>query len=191
MRFVANGKILDEQQIRFGVREVTSELTAQGHRLFRINGQPIVIRGGGWSPDMMLRQCAGSVAAEFDMVRDLHLNTIRLEGKIESNEFLRLADERGVFVLAGWCCCDYWEKWTEWSTADLHIAAESLQSQMLRLRSHPSVLGWIYGSDNPPPAEVEQPLRRSDRPDVQWPNPVLSSASGDTNFLEAGRAASR
>ena len=183
VRFVANGKVMDEQQIRFGVREITSELTAQGHRLFRINGQPIVIRGGGWSPDMLLRQWPDRLAAEFDMVRDLHLNTIRLEGKMESSEFLRLADERGVLVLAGWCCCDYWEKWTEWSAADLHIAAASLESQMLRLRSHPSVLGWIYGSDNPPPAEVEtrygEVIAQS-----RWPNPVLSSASGTPTSLQ-------
>jgi exo-1,4-beta-D-glucosaminidase len=177
VRFVANGKITDEEQIRFGVREVTSEFTAQGHRLFRINGKPILVRGGGWAPDMMLRSSHERMVEEFDLIRDLHLNTIRFEGKVESDDFLRLADERGVLVLAGWCCCDYWEKWSEWSTEDVHIASASLESQMLRLRSHPSVLAWMYGSDNPPPAEVE---RRYEEvfAETHWSNPVISSASG-------------
>jgi exo-1,4-beta-D-glucosaminidase len=175
-RFVAQGKTLDEQQIRFGVREITSELTSNGHRLFRVNGKPILLRGGGWSPDMLLRSDPQRLVNEFTMVRDLHLNTIRLEGKIESHEFFRLADENGILVLAGWCCCDYWEKWSEWTAQDVDVAAASLESQMLRLRSHPSVLAWMYGSDNPPPPEVErryaEVITRT-----QWPNPVVSSAS--------------
>ena len=174
--FIANGKILDQQQVEFGVREVTSELTPNGHRMFRVNSKPILIRGGGWSPDMLLRSLPQKLQDEFAMVRDLHLNAIRLEGKIESDEFFRLADENGVLVIAGWCCCDYWEKWPEWTTDDLHIAAASLESQMLRLRSHPSLLAWIYGSDNPPPAEVEQRYAEVIA-QVQWPNPVISSAS--------------
>ncbi len=182
LRFVADGRQTDEQQLRFGVREITSELTPQGHRLFRINGQPILIRGGGWSPDMMLRQQPDRLAAEFDMVRDLHLNAIRLEGKIESDEFLRLADERGVLVIAGWCCCDYWEKWSDWTTGDLHIAAASLESQMTRLRGHPSLLAWIYGSDNPPPPEVEARYHEVIAA-TRWPNPVLSSASGTATSM--------
>ena len=141
VRFVANDRTSDSEQVRFGVREITSEFTARGHRLFRINGKPILIRGGGWTPDMMLRNSHDRLVQQFDLVRDLHLNTIRLEGKMESDDFFRLADERGVLVMAGWCCCDYWEKWTEWSADDMHIAAASLESQLLRMRSHPSVLG--------------------------------------------------
>jgi exo-1,4-beta-D-glucosaminidase len=177
VRFIISGRISDQEVIRFGVREITSEFTPQGYRLFRVNGKPILIRGGGWTPDMMLRRSRDRLIAEFDMIRDLHLNAVRLEGKMESEEFFRLADERGVLVLAGWCCCDYWEKWTEWSTDDIGIAAASLQSQMLRLRSHPSLLGWMYGSDNPPPAEVERRYREVIAK-TQWPVPVISSASG-------------
>ena len=48
------------EQARAGsvMREVTSELTAKGARLFRVNGKPILIRGGGWSQDMLLRSDA-------------------------------------------------------------------------------------------------------------------------------------
>ena len=34
---------------RFGVREVTSVLQDNGHRLYLVNGQNILIRGGGYA----------------------------------------------------------------------------------------------------------------------------------------------
>ena len=109
------------------------------------------------------------------MVRDMNLNTIRLEGKLETEEFFHLADEQGILVMLGWCCCDHWEHWKDWTPEDLTIATASLRSQMLRLRHHASLLVWLNGSDNPPPADVERaywmsrprrtgPTRSSPRP---------------------------
>jgi exo-1,4-beta-D-glucosaminidase len=182
VRFVGNGRVSDQEQVHFGIREITSELTPEGHRLFRVNGKPILIRGGGWSQDMLLRTDHKRLEHEFELVRDLHLNTIRLEGKMENEDFFRLADERGILVMAGWCCCDFWEHWGEWNANDLDVAARSLDSQVKRLRSHPSLLTWLYGSDNPPPAEVERRYLEVFRDD-QWPNPVISSASATPTSL--------
>src|SRR6185295_9173619 len=42
MSFSINGNLSDEQRVRFGIREVTSELTDKGYRLFRINGKKIL-----------------------------------------------------------------------------------------------------------------------------------------------------
>ena len=64
-------------------------------RLFSVNGKNILIRGGGWSPDMMLRENSQRLRDEFRYVEDMGLNTIRLEGKLETKEFLDLADQRG------------------------------------------------------------------------------------------------
>ena len=45
---VETGKdISDAASINFGIREVTSELTDKGYRLFKINGRNVLIRGGG------------------------------------------------------------------------------------------------------------------------------------------------
>jgi exo-1,4-beta-D-glucosaminidase len=177
MTFTAKGRISDHQETPFGIREVTSELTPTGDRLFRVNGKPILIRGGGWSQDMMLRENPERLREEFALVRDLNLNTIRLEGKLETEDFYNLADKQGVLVMAGWCCCDQWEHWDKWSDENRSVAGASLQSQMLRLRSHPSLLVWLNGSDNPPPANVEQMYLGIEK-QTHWPNPTLSSASG-------------
>ena len=65
---------------------------------------------------MLLRADAGSACEQqFRLVEDMHLNTIRLEGKLETEDFFRLADEQGILVMLGWCCCDHWEHWKKWT----------------------------------------------------------------------------
>jgi len=175
--FAAEGKVTDEQSVEFGVREITSELTANGSRLFRVNGKPILIRGAGWSQDMLLRSDETRLHDQFRLVRDMNLNTIRLEGKLETEDFFHFADQQGILVMLGWCCCDQWEHWKDWTPENLTVATASLRSQLLRLRQHPSLLVWLNGSDNPPPSNVERAYLQVES-ETHWPNPVLSSASG-------------
>jgi exo-1,4-beta-D-glucosaminidase len=175
--FAEQGIKTDEQSVDFGFREITSELTSNGSRLFRVNGKPILIRGAGWSQDMLLRTDDHRLRDQFHLVRDMNLNTIRLEGKLETEEFFRLADEQGILVMLGWCCCDHWEHWKDWTADDLAIASASLRAQMLRLRQHASLLVWLNGSDNPPPPNVERAYLAIES-ETHWPNPVLSSATG-------------
>ena len=176
MRFLINSHVSDEQSVDFGMREVTSEFTANGSRLFRVNGKPILIRGAGWSQDMLLRTDENRLRDQFRLVRDMNLNTIRLEGKLETDAFFHLADENGILVMLGWCCCDHWERWKDWTPEDLNIATASLRAQMLRLRYHASLLVWLNGSDGPPPANVETAYLHVEA-ETHWPNPTLSSAS--------------
>jgi exo-1,4-beta-D-glucosaminidase len=177
MSISSAGHVSDEQSIDFGIREIASDFTANGSRLFRVNGKPILIRGGGWSQDMLLRSDDNRLRDQFRMVRDMGLNTIRLEGKLDTEDFFHLADEQGILVMLGWCCCDHWEHWKDWTADDLTIAKASLRSQMLRLRQHASLLVWLNGSDNPPPADVEKAYLQIES-ETHWPNPILSSATG-------------
>src|SRR5258708_7065424 len=124
--FDTDGKVSDHAETKFGIREITSEMNANGKRVFSINGKKILVRGGGWSPDMMLRENSQRLRDEFQYVQDMGLNTIRLEGKLETKEFFDLADERGILVMAGWCCCHHWEPWPNWKSEDFSISAQSL-----------------------------------------------------------------
>jgi len=175
--FSTDSAVSDEQHARFGIREVTSELTEKGYRLFRINGKRVLIRGGAWVQDMLLRPASAErLEAEFQYVRDLHLNTIRMEAQIGPDAIFDQADEKGILIMAGWCCCDIWEKWDQWPVGTLHVASESLRSEALRLRKHPSLLVWLTGSDGPPPPDVERAYLQVLR-EAAWPNPVVSSAA--------------
>jgi len=177
MRFETNGAVSDSSSTEFGIREITSEINSVGGRAFHINGKNILIRGGGWTPDMMLRESLQRLNDEFRYVRDMGLNTVRLEGKLETQEFFDIADRQGILVMAGWCCCDFWERWPRWQPQDFEIAKQSLRDQIYRLRSHPSLVMWLNGSDNPPPPDVEQMYLDVEK-ELFWPNPVVSSATG-------------
>ena len=182
LEFETAGAVSDRSETRFGIREVSSELEtatgppAQSHRIFSINGRRILIRGGGWTFDMLLRASPQRQEDELKYVRDLNLNAVRMEGKIENDNFLRLADEYGILILAGWCCCDHWEHWRDWDDEDRRVAAESLRDQIRRLRSHPSAFNWMNGSDNPPPPEIEK-MYVGILKELNWPNPYESSAT--------------
>ena len=176
LQFETGGAVSDEMSQRFGIREVTSILDEQNHRVFRVNGKNILIRGAGYTFDMLLRASPSRQEAELKYVRDMNLNAVRLEGKLENDHFLDLADQMGILVAAGWCCCDHWEKWANWKEEDHTVSAESLRDQIRRLRSHPAIFNWMNGSDNPPPARVEKKYIEILK-ELDWPNPFESSAT--------------
>jgi exo-1,4-beta-D-glucosaminidase len=176
VEFEAGGSVSDRQEVPFGIREVTSEIDAQQHRVFKINGKRILIRGGGWTQDMMLRFSPEREENEIRYVRDMHLNTIRLEGKMMNDHFFETCDRYGILVMAGWCCCSYWERWRMWKPEDYTLAGESLRDQIRRLRNHPSILVWLYGSDNSPNVQAEAVYLKVLQ-EERWPNPYVSSAA--------------
>jgi exo-1,4-beta-D-glucosaminidase len=176
LQFFTGHEISDVASVSFGIRQVTSELTEKGHRLFKINGRRILIRGAAWAPDMFLRPMSKKLDADLRYVKDMGLNTIRLEGRIDRDELFNKTDELGILVMPGWTCCDAWELWDKWTGETHKIAAASMSDQARRLRNHPSVFVWLYGSDNPPPADVEK-MYLGILHDAEWPNPSVSSAS--------------
>ena len=176
LEFVAEGRVSDRLSSRFGIREISSELNASGGKQFKINGQNILIRGAGWTPDMMLRFTPERLEAEVRYVKEMNLNTIRLEGKLEQDLFYDLCDRYGVLVLAGWCCCDHWERWYQWDDEDYRVSENSLRDQIRRLRIHPCLLAWMNGSDHHPTPKVESTYLKV-LEEQHWPNPIVSSAT--------------
>jgi len=180
---VATGKeVSDSAEISFGIREVTSELTEKGHRLFKINGKRVLIRGAAWAPDILLRWSEKKVDADLAYVKHMGLNTIRLEGKMDRSEFFDKTDRMGLLVMPGWICCDAWERWRNWTDETKKIAGASLVDQIKRLRTHPSVFVWLNGSDGPPPPDIET-MYLGILKDLSWPNPVVSSAAADSTTV--------
>ncbi|MDQ2665782.1 MAG: glycosyl hydrolase family 2 [Gemmatimonadota bacterium] len=176
LEFVVAKRVSDRAQLRFGIREVTSEMTPKGGLLFRVNGRRIQIRGGGWAPDLFFRPQPERQDAQLAYALDMHLNTIRLEGNYENDRFFQRTDSLGILVMTGWVCCSSWEEWPKWKAEQHAIAQGSLRDQVRRLRGHPSVFVWLNGSDGPPPGDVEQMYLDVERNEA-WPNPTVSSAS--------------
>ena len=182
LEFVSDGQVSDAQKVQFGVREVTAELDAAQHRVFSVNGQKILLRGAGWWSDMMLQSSPERQEWEIRYARDLNLNALRMDGKLEDDHFAELADRYGLLLLPGWCCCDHWEHWKEWDEEDYTVAPASLRDRLRSFRNHPSVLVWLMGDDNPPPPRVEA-LYKDIIKESNWPNPVITSATAQPTAL--------
>lgn len=182
---VADGAVSDEQAGDFGIRTVTSRLTPvlpgrtlgpDGYRQFAVNGQPFVVRGGGWSQEMFLRYSARNVADQLSYIRNLGLNTIRFEGNFPPEDMLGQLDRMGILAMPGWQCCDKWEQESsEWSAAIRASAANQAAAVARRFRDHPSVLGFFQGSDNEPDPAKEAIFLDAFRA-ADWSTPQVASA---------------
>jgi len=144
----------------FGIRTVTSSLTGSnaiepsGARAFAINGVPIVIRGGGYDPNLFLHYSAADTAKQIALMKNMGLNTIRLEGHIMPADWFQQMDAAGILVNGGFQCCDAWEVGGSLTQAQLNVLQNSAQTIGTNLRNHPSVFSFQW-SDNQPSSQQE------------------------------------
>jgi exo-1,4-beta-D-glucosaminidase len=159
LTFEIEGQVSDKRKIRFGIREISSwmnKFDTSQTKIFQVNGKNIVIRGGGYVEDMMLRQSNKRVDADLNYLKFMGLNALRMEAPRGSDYVFERCDEEGIMVMVGWCCGYPFESWKDWTAQTADIAEASLHDQVMNLRSHPSVFTWLYGSDNFPPEEIER-----------------------------------
>ncbi len=181
-----NGRVSDSRAVTFGIRHVADYLTAEGYRGYAVNGKKILIRGGGWTDDLMLADDPRKIEDQIRYVRHMNLNAIRLEGFWGSGEELYdFADRYGILVIAGWSCQWEWEnmlggpvdRFGGIDTDDeMSLISRSLRDQVLWLRNHPSVLVWVLGSDLLPRPELERRYR-GELAEVDPTRPALVSCA--------------
>ena len=167
LEFVENDKVSDSEDVRFGIREVKSYLTEEGYRGFMLNGKKVLLRGAGWTDDIYLRDTPESNRLQLEYVRDMNMNTVRLEGFWGTSQSLYdLCDELGLMILVGWSCHWEWESYLGSPTEEpyggiispenIALVAQSFEDQVMWLRYHPSIIGWFVGSDRIPKPELEK-----------------------------------
>lgn len=159
LSFESSGNVSDTRKVRFGIREITAwmnKFDKSVTKVFQVNGKNIVIRGGGYVQDLMLRPSNERTDADLLYAKHMNLNALRMEAPRGSDYLFERCDEEGILLMVGWCCCSSWERWKNWTPHTGDVAELSWKDQILHLRNHPSVFTWLYGSDNFPPAEVEK-----------------------------------
>ena len=167
LEFVENDKVSDSEDVKFGIREVKSYLTDEGYRGFTLNGKKVLLRGAGWTDDIYLRDTPESNRLQLEYVRDMNMNTVRLEGFWGTSQSLYdLCDELGLLILVGWSCHWEWESYLGSPTEEpyggiispenIALVAQSFEDQVMWLRYHPSIIGWFVGSDRIPKPELEK-----------------------------------
>ena len=177
-----NNSVLNSTSETFGIRNVTSSLVGSssaepsGARAFKINGVPIVIRGGGFSPNIFLHYSAADIAKQIALMKNMGVNTIRLEGHIMPPDFFAQMDQAGILVNAGYQCCDAWELQSSGLTtsADFAIMQNSGLTIGQNLRNHPSVFSFQW-SDLAPTTQQES-VTLSALQQADFTDPVISSA---------------
>jgi exo-1,4-beta-D-glucosaminidase len=174
-----DGATSDRQSIRFGVRQFTdARETVRGTSFARyfVNGRPVFFRGGGYVWDLMQRLDAWDAATTVRYVKDMGLNTIRLEGTLGNRALYDAADRAGVMIMPGFVCCSIWQNDRRWTPEQANVAAASLDSQMRALRAHPSAFVWAFGSDCPVEgSDLARYKRIADR--LHWQNPTLDGVA--------------
>jgi exo-1,4-beta-D-glucosaminidase len=177
-----SNSVLNSTSETFGIRNVTSSLVGSssaepsGARAFKINGVPIVIRGGGFSPNIFLHYSAADIAKQIALMKNMGVNTIRLEGHIMPPDFFAQMDQAGILVNAGYQCCDAWELQSSGLTtsADFAIMQNSALTIGQNLRNHPSVFSFQW-SDLAPTTQQES-VTLSALKQADFTDPVISSA---------------
>jgi len=157
--FTVNDKVSDVIKQKFGIREITTEMNVSPSNVaslkdmvqFYVNHKPVLIKAGGYSPtDLFLRRDQNANEAVMQYVQDMGLNAIRDEGMFFDDNLLDLLDANGIMYMTGWVCCSRWQEPDQYSDQELAVALDSLKIQLQNLRVHPSMIGWMNGSDNPP-----------------------------------------
>jgi exo-1,4-beta-D-glucosaminidase len=195
------GAVSDSQTVTFGIRQADDYLDKQGHRGYMINGRPLLIKGGGWVDELLLRENERNLDAQVRYTLHMNLNAIRLEGIWGSSQKLYdMADKYGILIMAGWSC--QWE-WKDYlgkpmpndtfggpgtdRPEDMRLVRKYFHDQVLWLRNHPSIFVWAIGSDKLPWPEMEKQYRK-DIAALDPGRPILASCGGWTSRV-SGRTA--
>ena len=177
------GATLNSTSEQFGIRTITSSLVGRspeaprGVRSFAVNGVPIVIRGGGFSPNLFLHYSAANTARQIALMKNLGINAIRLEGHLMPADFYRQLDRAGILINAGYQCCDAWQLPSSGrgvTRADYRLLRRSALAIGQELRNHPSVFSFQW-SDNAPIRRQEAVSLAAFR-QADFDDPIISSA---------------
>lgn len=197
-----DGVLSDSESVTFGIRDIKSFVDEEGHRQFVLNGEPVLLRGAGWTDDLLLRDTPQSIETQVRYVKDMNLNCIRFEniwGK--DRTVYQMCDKYGILAMVGWSCQWEWENYCGLpengrfgciaSRKDQDLAAEYFETQLKWLRNSPSVIGFLVGSDAIPAPELEERyleiMSRVDyRPYVNSAADATSEVSGPSGMKMNG-----
>ncbi len=165
--FKSGGTVSHSRQVRFGVRSIEGIIDADGHRQFILNGRPFLVKSAGWTDDIFMQDTPGSIRTQLEFVRDMGLNCIRFENIWGKDDTVYdLCDSMGILALVGWSCQWEWKSYCGLpetkgfgcinDPASEDLAVRYFRDQLVRLRNHVSLIGWMTGSDRIPNARLEE-----------------------------------
>lgn len=179
----------DSWSHRFGFRKIESHIDpATGGRLFKVNGEPVFIRGGNWIvSDGLLRLSEKRYKADIKFHADMNFNMIRCwgGGLAERPEFYQYCDLYGLLV---------WQEF--WITGDVdgrgvpvsnpngpldhELFLICARDTIKLLRNHASLALWVGGNEQHPPDDINTALKN----DLQL-HPYFTSPDTGINLMNS------
>jgi len=152
----------------FGFRKIESDIdSVTGGRLFKVNGQPVFIRGGNWIlSDGLLRLSKKRYETDIKFHSDMNFNMIRCwgGGLAERPEFYHYCDLYGLLVWQEfWITGDCDGRGVPVSNPDGPLDHELFllcaRDTVKLLRNHPSLALWVGGNEQVPPDDINTALK--------------------------------
>ncbi|THV61986.1 beta-mannosidase [Chryseobacterium candidae] len=144
-------KNIDAKNIRIGLRtvELVQEKDEKGKSFyFKVNGQPLYIKGTNWIPgdSFSPRMTKEKYQKLIKDTKDANMNMIRIWGGgiYEDDEFYKACDENGILV---WQDFMFAGSFYPADEAFLNNVKEEVKDQVNRLQNHPSIALWCGNNE--------------------------------------------
>jgi len=195
--FESNHSVSDKTDVRYGIREITSDKDpVNGGRRFFVNGQKVYITGGNYiNSDWLLRLSPERYRDEVRFHAEMNLRMMRVWGGalLERPEFYNACDEYGILVFQDlWGSGDCNGAWFDpmkkdsrerrWEYPDNHeLFVASVEDQVKMVRNHPSLCFWCGANEWPLAKDIDKRLKEEVFPKLD-PGRLFVSFSTDTTF---------
>ena len=135
VRRTKTGKIVEEKNVRFGVRDI--KVTPEWE--FILNGRKFFPRGTNIIPTQWLSSYqAGEARRDVRLMKEANLNAVRVHAHVNRAEFYDACDEAGIFVWQ-----DFALQWSyEPSDTFTRNACRQIKDMVRQLYNHPSIFVW-------------------------------------------------
>lgn len=201
VQFAAGKKILDEEAVSFGVRELQAVWnTHTQSRELHVNGRRVFIKGGNWiTSDALLRFSRERYDAELHFHHDMNLNLVRVwgGGLTERPEFYEACDKYGLLVfqdfwVSGDCNGRWYDTFKKEDTLvrrmypdDHQLFINAVADQVKMIRNHPSLAYWCGGNEIKPPPDILAAIRDSILPTLDGTRFFFPFSNDDSMSLHS------
>jgi len=135
--------------LKFGIRELGTFMIGEV-RGFKINGEPVYVKGGNWVIDLTLNWTASRYDTELRMARQAGLNFLRVWGPTGAppEAFYEAADRYGIMIQQDFLN-DFWgmDKNNPGLIPPEDLFRAASRQIVRRYRNHPSLVIWCGGNE--------------------------------------------
>lgn len=153
---LVDGTVSDTRDVTFGIRKYEYEtfVNSEGFEVwkFKVNGEPIFLKGGNWGISEYLLRCHGEdYETKIKLHVDMNFNMIRLwTGCVTDDEFYDYCDRYGIMV---WD--DFWMVRSVFDVSEPDEFKKNAVDKVRRLRNHASIALWCGANETHPNDDLD------------------------------------